>query len=208
MLSFVWLFLLLSGAVMGMVSGHPGDVSQAFIQGAGDGIQITLGLAGMFCLWSGLTEIASRAGILTWLSNMLWPIIHLLMPNLPKDCDAARAISMNLVANMLGVGNAATPLGIKAVQELKIQDRTDDTASHNMIMFLLLNVAGIQLVPTMVLSIRQSCGALVASSILPRIWLVQTISLACGIVACAMCSILSSITRTCPNKKEALVCQA
>ncbi|MBR5136448.1 MAG: nucleoside recognition protein [Clostridia bacterium] len=208
MLDFVWLFLLLSGAIYGMVTGHPGDISQAILQGAGDGIQITIGLAGMFCLWSGLTEIASRAGILTWLSNLLWPVIHILMPNLPKDCDASRAISMNLVANMLGVGNAATPLGIKAVQELKIQERTGDTVSNSMIMFLLLNVAGLQLVPTMVLSIRQGCGATVASSVLPKIWVVQIVSLLCGIITCAICSCISSVSKARFHKKEALVCQA
>ncbi len=187
MIDFVWLFLLLSGAIFGMATGQGEAVSEAIIRGAGDGVQITLGLAGMFCLWSGLVEVASRAGIMKWLSRLMWPLIRLLMPNLPKDSDAVQAMSMNIAANLLGVGNAATPLGIRAIKELQIQEGTGDAASHNMIMFLLLNVAGLQLVPTMVLSIRQSAGAAVASSVLPQIWLAQIVSLAAGIVTCVIC---------------------
>lgn len=192
MIDFVWLFLLLSGAIFGMATGQGGAVSEAIISGAGDGVQITLGLAGMFCLWSGLVEVASRAGIMKWLSQLMWPIIRLLMPGLPKDCDAVQAMSMNIVANLLGVGNAATPLGIRAIKELQIQERTGVAASHNMIMFLLLNVAGLQLVPTMVLSIRQSAGAAVASSVLPQIWLAQVISLIAGVIACVICRNVSN----------------
>ncbi len=191
MIDFVWLFLLLSGAIFGMATGQGGAVSEAIISGAGDGVQITLGLAGMFCLWSGLVEVASQAGIMKWLSKLMWPIIRLLMPNLPKDCDAVQAMSMNIVANLLGVGNAATPLGIRAIKELQIQERTGDAASHNMIMFLLLNVAGLQLVPTMVLSIRQGAGAAVASSVLPQIWFAQVVSLTAGIVTCVICRNIS-----------------
>lgn len=193
MLDFIWLFLLLSGITLGVLTGNSSQISEAILQGAGDGVKITLGMTGIFCLWSGLTEVASRAGILSWLSNLLWPIIHFLMPDLPKNSDATKAISMNLTANLLGVGNAATPLGIKAIQELKIQDHSQDTASHNMIMFLILNVAGMQLVPTMVLSIRQSCGAATASSVLPQIWFVQGLSLTCGILCCLLCKYLSNL---------------
>jgi len=163
MVNVVWVVLLVGGLVVAAAGGNLPEVTQAAITAAEKGVEVALGFVGIMTLWLGMARIAEKSGLLTSLSRGLAPILHRIFPELPPNDPALGNMSMNLVANMLGMGSAATPFGLKAMQDLKAsqsaEERATGTASRSMITFIALNTAALNLVPASVIALRVAAGS-------------------------------------------------
>jgi len=165
--------------VVTIFTGNSAAVTKASVDSAKTAVEISLGLIGIMTLWLGIMRVAERAGLVTLLSRLLRPFRRLLFPDVPPDHPAIGAMIMNLAANMLGLSNAATPLGIKAMEELQTLNPEKDTASNAMVTFMVLNTAGIQLIPTTIIGVLAAAGSKAPTAIIPTT-LVATM---CGAIA-------------------------
>jgi len=154
MMNTIWFFLLLIALVTGMATGAVDQVSKAALDSAGTAVNIALGLIGVMTLWLGIMKIAHEAGLVTLLARAIKPVSRRLFPDIPEDHPAIGAMVLNISANWLGLSNAATPMGLKAMQELQSLNPDKDTASDSMIMFLALNTGSITLIPMTVIAAR------------------------------------------------------
>lgn len=159
MVNVIWLGLLVIGIIAGALNGNIDAVSNAVFESAGQGIKITLEIAGVMAVWMGLLKLAEKSGLVNILSRLARPLISRLFPGLPKNHPAMGSIVMNIVANLLGLGNAATPFGLKAMEELQRLNPQKEVASSHMITFLALNTSSITLIPAMVISLRAQAGS-------------------------------------------------
>ena len=153
----------------------------AAVEGAGAAVELCLGIAGMLCLWMGVMEVMRRSGLSDGLSRLLRPVLGLIFPQTARDREIMDSIAANVSANLLGLGNAATPLGIEAAR--KMGRRSPGTASDAMCMLVVCNTASIQLIPTTVASVRLAAGCAAPFDILPAVWLASVISVCAGIGA-------------------------
>ena len=181
-LSWVIFGLFTASILSGILMGTMNDVSTAMLEGASDAITVGISLAGPISLWSGLQCVMERSGITGSLSKAFSPLLRRLFPEAAKDPIACGAISQNLSANLLGLGNAATPMGIRAIQRMR-QLNGSDTASNEMCRLIVMNTASIQLIPTTVAAARASLGAQNPYSILPAVWLSSILSVSAGLLA-------------------------
>ncbi|MGI6513936.1 MAG: spore maturation protein [Syntrophomonadaceae bacterium] len=154
MLNYIWLTLLLSGIVVAALNGNIEVVTQAALQSANDAVAICINLIGVMCLWLGIMRIGEKAGLIEALSRLVRPIMVRLFPSIPPDHAALGAIIMNLSANILGLGSAATPFGLKAMQELQKLNGGRKEASEGMCTFLALNTSCITLIPATIIAVR------------------------------------------------------
>lgn len=161
-------------------TGRMPQLSAAVLSGAGDAVQLVISITGMMCAWTGLMKIADRGGLTGMLAKLLSPVMRLLFPSCKKGSPAIGAICMNVTANILGLGNAATPLGIAAMKELKKSNPTE-TADNAMVMFVVLNTASVQLIPTFMATLRAQYGSAAPFDILPAVWATSLLSLAVGV---------------------------
>lgn len=154
MVNIIWVLLTLIGILFAMFNGTIDEVNKAVFSGAKEAVTISIGLISVLVFWLGMMRIAEEAGLLQKLSNLFRPVIMKLFPEIPKDHPAMGYILSNIIANIFGLGNAATPLGIKAMEELKKLNGGKNSASNSMITFLALNTSCITLIPTTVIAIR------------------------------------------------------
>lgn len=154
MIDLIWLILFLSGIVTAMFTGHMNNVADGVLKGAEQGVTLSIALVSVIALWLGLMNIAEKAGAIGWLARKLRPIARYLFPSVPEDHPAMGAILANMSANLLGIGNAATPLGLKAMKELQTLNQDKETASDAMCTLLAVNTASITIIPTTVIAIR------------------------------------------------------
>lgn len=159
MVNLIWSFMAIIGIIFAMVNGKMAEVNEAIIQSASDAVTLSIGLISILVFWLGIMKIAEEAGILNVMSKLMRPFILKLFPEIPKDHPAIGYILSNLTANLFGLGNAATPLGIKAMQEMKLLSGSD-TASRSMITFLAINTSSLTLVPTTVIAIRMQYNSI------------------------------------------------
>lgn len=159
MINYIWFGILAFGIIYGLFTGRGDAVSKAIVNSAGSSVQFIIGLSGLLCLWCGIIKIADKSGLTDKLASVMKPVLRRVFKDAGRDEKAMNAIIMNLTANMMGLSNAATPFGIKAMEELKRLNRDKESASNDMAMFLVLNAACIQLVPATVISIRAVAGA-------------------------------------------------
>ncbi|NPV90338.1 MAG: spore maturation protein [Firmicutes bacterium] len=159
MLNAVWMGLLLLGVLAAVVNGRVEVVTQSAFASAQGAVEVCLGLIGTMSLWLGLLRIAEKAGIVRMLARLMEPLTVLLYPSLPRGHPALGAIIMNLSANVLGLGNAATPFGLKAMQEMQKLNQDSDTASDAMCTFLAMNTSCITLIPATILGVRVANGS-------------------------------------------------
>ncbi len=183
MLNYIWGGMILLSLITSFFTGRIDATVAAAAEGAGAAVELCLTLLGILCLWTGLAKIGEKAGLVSLLSRTLTPLLRFLFPKLEQDAPARGSIVMNLVANLLGMGNAATPLGIKAMGELQKRNRFRSTASNEMCMLVVLNTASLQLFPTTLLSLRQVYGSASPGLILLPIWLVSICALIAGVTA-------------------------
>jgi spore maturation protein A len=159
MVNLVWMLLLIGGIVVSGVKGQITVVTTTAFSAAQAAVKLALELAGIMALWLGLLKIAEEAGLVVMLAKLFRPLTRLLFPGIPKDHPALGAIMLNLSANLLGLGNAATPFGLKAMQELQTLNNRPAEATEAMCTFLALNTACITLVPATVIALRAGAGS-------------------------------------------------
>ena len=159
MINIIWFLILITGIGFGIFNGNGEVVSKAIVSTTTSTVELVIGLVGMMCLWCGVMKIAEKSGLTDKLAKVLKPILRLIFKDAGKDEKALGAIVMNLTANMFGLSNAATPFGIKAMEEMDRLNKDKDVASNDMVLFLVLNAACIQFVPTTVVSIRAACNS-------------------------------------------------
>ncbi|MGB9679976.1 MAG: nucleoside recognition domain-containing protein [Thermoanaerobacteraceae bacterium] len=158
MINYIWFFMIAIGVIVGILNGKLDEISKAIIDSAQAAVTISIGLVGVMSLWLGIMKIAEKSGLTNIIAKVLKPIIIKIFPDIPKDSPAISAIIMNISANMLGLGNAATPFGIKAMEYLQELNKKD-SPSNSMVRFLIINTASIQLIPAVMIGIRASMGA-------------------------------------------------
>jgi spore maturation protein A len=159
LINYIWFFIVVIGIAFGIITGRGDLVSKGIVKSADSTVELVVGLAGLMCLWCGVMKIAERSGLTDRLAKVLKPILRLIFKNAAKDEKALGAVVMNLTANMMGLSNAATPFGVKAMEEMQKQNSHKDSASNDMVLFLVLNAACLQLVPATVISIRAACNS-------------------------------------------------
>lgn len=181
MLNYIWSFLVVFSVGCAALLGNTEALSKAFVDSAADAVQLLLTLAGVICLWSGLMKIAERSGLTNLAARLFAPLLSRLFPHLDKDGAAFEAITMNITANLLGLGNTATPPGLKAMRELHALNGKSDTASDEMVLFVVMNTASLQLLPATLGALRQSTGSAAPFEILVPVWISSACALAVGL---------------------------
>lgn len=179
-MSFIWTGMVLFSLLFALPGGCAGAVSAAALEGAASGVRLSLSLAGTLCLWSGLVKVMEQAGLDRKLARLLSPLLRRLFPEAGKDEQTMGSICANVSANLLGLGNAATPLGIEAVRRMK---GGADTASNELCRLVVMNTASIQLLPTTVAALRGAAGAVSPFDILPAVWVTSLCSVSAGLAA-------------------------
>ena len=181
-MTVIWTGMVVLSILCGLATGRGPAVASAAVEGASAAVQLALSIAGMLCLWTGVMEVMRRSGLADGLSRLLTPILRRLFPQAARDRDTMDSISANVSANLLGLGSAATPLGLEAARRLA--RRSPGTASNDLCMLVVCNTASIQLIPTTVASVRAAEGCAAPFDILPAVWLASTLSVGVGILAC------------------------
>ena len=182
MMNKVWPVLILFSFVSAIINKKMPELSLSVIEGGQNAVDLLLRLVSMLCLWGGIMEIAEKAGVTKALSRFMSPLIKLVFPTLKNEHYALEAISMNITANVLGLGNAATPLGIEAMKRLHAADGCFDTASDRMVTFVIINTASVQIIPVTTAALRAKYGSEAPMSILPAVLLASLMSLIVGLI--------------------------
>lgn len=183
MMNYIWLFFIVSSVIIGLYNGKMAEVSAAVLNASSMAVTVSFGLIGIMSLWLGLMHIAQKAGLLDVIAKIFSPVLRLLFPSIPQKDPVQADIAMNISANALGLGNAATPFGIKAMEGLQRLNPNDkDTASDDMCTFLTINTAGVQILPISVIAILMSLGSVNATDIIVPTILTTFGALVIGIV--------------------------
>ena len=197
-MDYLWAGMLLLGIVYGAFTGNLSQVNDAALSAAGEAISLCITTAGILTLWTGLMEVAKTAGIISSATNKIRPLITWLFPDLPKDHPAIPHISLNFIANTLGLNWGATPAGLKAMEELanleKERGNPPDIASHEMCTFLIINISSLQLIPISIIAYRQQYGSVNPAAVIGPAILATLVN---TLVAILFCKILQQ-----PQKKN------
>jgi len=177
----IWTGMVALSLAFGLLSGNLDAVSNAALEGARSAIELSISMAGVLCLWSGVMEIMNACGLSAGLARLFRPILRRLLPDACKDEETLAAVSANVSANLLGLGNAATPLGIRAAR--RMARGCGGAASNELCLLVVLNTASIQLLPTTIASVRSAAGCTTPFDILPAVWLASALSVAAGLTA-------------------------
>ncbi len=183
MLNYIWGGMIVVSFISAVFTGRIEQLTAGAIEGAASAVETCIGLLGSMCLWTGIAKIAENSGLINVFAKLLRPLTKIIFPKLKADSAAMRAIVMNMVANLLGMGNAATPLGISAMKELDKINKGRSTASNEMCMFVVINTASIQLIPSTVISLRQMYGSASPSEIVVPVWICSVCAVTVGIIA-------------------------
>lgn len=166
MINYIWGVFIILGITYSIINKDPNLTNNLLTSGK-NSIDMILTILPLMCLWLGITKIAEASSLLTLVSKKLSKVVRIIFPEIPKDHPAIGYISSNIVMNMLGLGNAATPFGIKAMEELQELNQKKDVASRSMITFLVINTSSVTIIPTTVISLRLLHGSIDASEIIP-----------------------------------------
>ena len=167
--------------LFGCATGQLSAVSAAALTGAQSAVELCLSMAGAICLWSGVMTLMDRCGLSGKLAGLLRPLLRRILPNASRDSETLAALSANVSANLLGLGNAATPLGIRAAT--RMAQGCNSVASDELCRLVVLNTASVQLLPTTVAAVRSGCGAAAPFDILPAVWVSSLLSVTVGLLA-------------------------
>ena len=181
-MSWIWTIMILISIIFSYFSGQTSAVAAATSQGAQAGITLALSMAGSICLWSGVGNLMDRAGLTGVLSKILHPILTRIFPGTRTDPQLGKDLSANICANILGLGNAATPMGIRAVKRMTDSNRPG-IATDEMCRLIVLNTASIQLIPANVAAVRTSLGCATPFDTLPAVWITSICSAGLGLTA-------------------------
>ena len=197
MLNYLWAFMMLAGILWGAFHGTMDQITQGALNSAGEAVSLCITMLGVMSLWTGILEIGQKAGLIEQLAEKMSPVLHFLFPNLPKDHPANLAIATNMIANVLGLGWAATPAGLKAMKELeKLEDERREkrkgeaarnqkgTASNEMCTFLIINISSLQLIPINMIAYRSQYGSSSPAAIVGPGIVITAVSTAAAVVFC------------------------
>lgn len=190
-MAWIWTGMAVVSVVCGAVYGRMEAVSAAALEGAGQAVRLCLSMAGMLCLWTGLMEVMDRCGLSRRLGRLFRPVLRRLLPQASRDPETLAAVTANVSANLLGLGNAATPAGIQAARRMAVG--CGGTASDELCRLVVLNTASVQLLPSTVAALRGGLGSAAPLDILPAVWLSSALSVTAGL-ACAR--VLGRVWRT------------
>ena len=180
-MSLIWTAMVGAAILCGLATGNGPAVARGALDGAAAGVELCLSMMGVLCLWMGVMEVMGRSGLARGLTRLLRPAVRRLYPDFARDEGVMDAVSANLSANLLGLGNAATPLGLEASRLMA--ERTPGVASDGLCMLVVMNTASLQLIPTTVASLRAAAGSGNPFDILPAVWLASAVSVTVGITA-------------------------
>ena len=183
MMGYIWVGMLVLSVCAALAEGRLGVLTGAAMEGASSAVALCLYLAGALCLWSAFAKVMEKAGLTEKLGRLMQPLFRRLFPQASRDPVALGCLTGNVSANLLGLGNAATPMGIAAVRRMKALSGGAE-ASDEMCLLIVCNSASIQLLPTTVAAVRGAEGCARPFDILPAVWLASGLSLAAGIAAC------------------------
>lgn len=199
-MTVIWTGMVLVSVLCGLLNGTGAAVAGAAMEGARAAVELCISMAGVLCLWTGVMEVLRRSGILSGLTRLLRPVLRRLYPDFAQDQAVMDALSANVSANLLGLGNAATPLGIRAAQGMA--KRSPGVASDALCMLIVCNTASIQLIPATVAGVRSAAGCAAPFDILPAVWLASALSVTAGILAVKLFSRISSFSSKQKRPKE------
>lgn len=188
MMNYIWGAMVIFSFIAALFSGNMQALSDSVVNGGKDAISLVINLTGMMCLWGGIMKIAEKAEITKIICNFLSPVFSLLYKNVDKKSETARAMSMNITANLLGLGNAATPLGLEAMRRMQESNSDKAVATDDMVVFVVMNSAAMRLIPTTVATLRTQFGSQSPMEIMPATWLSTFFSLTAGIVTAKVIS--------------------
>ena len=180
-MSRIWGGMVLLSLLFGAATGRMDAVSEAALSGAQSAVELSLSMAGVLCLWSGVMEIMNVCGLSGSLARAFRPLLRRLLPEASQDSETLAAVSANVSANLLGLGNAATPLGIRAAR--RMARGCGGVASDELCRLVVLNTASVQLLPTTVAAVRAGCGSAAPFDILPAVWVSSILSVSEGLLA-------------------------
>ena len=180
-MAWMWTGMVAAAVLFGMWNGRLGEVGMAAMEGAAAAVDLTVSMAGVMCLWSGVMALMEACALTDGLSRLFRPLLRRLMPRASRDKETLAGISANVSANLLGLGNAATPLGIRAARRMAVG--TDGRASDELCRLVVLNTASIQLIPATVGALRTSYGCATPFDILPAVWVSSLCAASLGLTA-------------------------
>lgn len=183
MMNIIWPAFIILSFVYALLTGRVNEINNGIFKSVAEAVELSLTFLGTICLWNGIMEIVKRTTLMEKLTKLLNPIIKLLFPELKNNQQAKAEISMNMIANILGLGNAATPLGLKAMKTLQKENTKKDTLSNSMAMFIVLNTASLQLIPTNVIAIRTSLNSSNPTQIILPVWGATIVAAIVGVTA-------------------------
>jgi len=182
MLNKIWPFFIIISFVYSIYSGNIFDINNAVFDSAEQTINLCLTMFGSLCLWNGIMKIAIKTSLIDKLTRILRPVISFIFPEIKNDKKISKEISMNMVANILGLGNAATPLGLKAMDSMQKVNKDRTKLSNSMAMFILVNTASLQIIPTTVIAIRSSLNSENPTKIIFAVWVATIAAFATAII--------------------------
>ena len=185
-MAWVWTGMVLLSLIFGLATGNLDAVANAALEGAGTAVELSISMAGILCLWSGVMEIMNVCGLSAKLARAFRPLLRRLLPGAARDEETLAAVSANVSANLLGLGNAATPLGIRAAR--RMARGCGGVASNELCLLVVLNTASIQLIPATIASLRAAAGCETPFDILPAVWFSSVLSVAAGLVTVRLLS--------------------
>lgn len=187
MLNIIWPIFIIISYFYAFISGNVEKVNNAVFEYTKIAVNLTITLLGTMCLWNGLMEIAFNTKLINRLTKFLNPVINFLFPGSKKNKKMREEISMNVIANLLGLGNAATPLGFKAMQSMQEENSNKNRLTDDMATFIILNTASIQIIPTTVIAIRMSLGSLEPTKIIFAVWFSTICAAVVGLLVTKIC---------------------
>lgn len=180
-MAFIWTGMVILSLIFGIISGTVSEVGDAALEGAAAAVELCISMAGILCLWNGIMSLMRSCGLTEGLNRLFRPILTRLLPEASRDGDTLAALSGNISCNLLGLGNAATPLGIQASR--RMAQGCNGIASNELCILVVLNTASIQLLPTTVAGVRSALGSAAPFDILPAVWFSSILSVAAGLLS-------------------------
>lgn len=182
MLNKIWPFFIIISFIYGIYSGNIFNINNAIFESTNQTVELCLTMFGTLCLWNGIMKIATETSLIEKLTKFLKPLISFIFPKIKNDKKISKEISMNMVANILGLGNASTPLGLKAMDSMQKINTDKSKLSDSMAMFILVNTASLQIIPTTVISIRSSLGSENPTKIIFAVWVATVVAFVTAIL--------------------------
>ena len=182
-MNYIWIFIILFSLICAVFNGNMPELSAAVLSGCSDAVSLCIKLLGVLCLWCGLMNVAEKSGLCKVVAKILSPVLKLLFPENRNNPEVMNAIAMNVTANLFGLGNAATPLGINAVKKMQKLNNDKHSVTSDMMTFVVINTAALKIIPTTVSALRESAGAQDPMDIIFCVWISSALALIAAVTS-------------------------